>query len=166
MTSNRALIHVQGDLQRFLGVLDQREFQALLGLIGNFRDVFLVSGRQDDGLDACLLGGQDFLLQSADRQDQTAQGDLARHGDVGPDRLLQEQADQRSEHGYAGTGTVFGDCSGGHVDVVVELGELLVIDPKVLGVGLDNRERRLGAFLHHVSDVAGQLQLPFAGHGR
>src|SRR5262249_2596572 len=75
-----------GRLQR-LGdrVLDTLEPDELHRLAHFFRDVLEVAAvarRQHHALQPSAVGGDDLLLDAADRQNQAAQADLARHGGV------------------------------------------------------------------------------------
>ena len=67
------------------------------------------------------LGGEDLLLDAADRQHFAAQRDLAGHRDVVADRPPGEQRDERRHHRDAGGRAVLRDRAGRHVDVEVGL---------------------------------------------
>jgi hypothetical protein len=60
-------------------------------------------------------------------------------------------------------GPSFGHRSGGHVDVDVVLGEPLGIDPEPLRVAAHPGERGVRGLLHHVAELAGDLQPPLPG---
>src|SRR5690606_24093027 len=67
------------------------------------RDVFHVGRvleRIDDVLDTGSFGAEDLLLESADGQHASSQGDLACHGDVLADRYPRQRADQGEGERY------------------------------------------------------------------
>ena len=63
-------------------------------------------------------------------------------------------------------GPVLGHGARGDVDVQVALLEEVLGDAELLGVGAHVGERRLRRLLHHVAELAGELQLARAVHAR
>ena len=67
---------------------------------------------------------------------------------------------------YAGAGAILGHGALRHMDV-----EVLVFinshaaSPKDTAMGTNPGKRRLGALLHHIAQLSGQLQRARAGHG-
>ena len=62
-------------------------------------EVLLVLVGQNHLADAGAVGREHLVLDAADRQDPAAQGDLAGHGHIDPNRDLGEGRDQRDRRG-------------------------------------------------------------------
>ena len=110
------------------------------------------------------MGGQHLLLQPADGQHPSPQGDLPRHGHIPMDRTLHQGRDERRGDGDPRRRPILGDSSLGDVDVDVQLLEGLGLDPQLVGVGASVAQGRLGRLLHHLPQLPGQDQLPLALH--
>ena len=67
---------LQRQLKHFVDPAHGHDRQILGDLVRNFRQVFLILFRNQYRLDATARGRQQFFLQSADRQNLTAQSDL------------------------------------------------------------------------------------------
>src|SRR6266540_315880 len=126
-------------------------------------EVAAVAARQDDLLEAGPVGGQHLLLDAADRQDASLQGDLAGHADLGADRTAGEQAHQRGRHGDAGARAVLRHRARRHVQVDSASLDLLV-DAQLVSVRADVGEGDAGRLLHDVAELAGQGQARVAAH--
>ncbi len=79
----------------------------------------------------------DLLLEPADRQHPTLEGDLAGHPDGVLDRAAREQRGERRDHRDARAGAVLGDRSGRDVDV-----ELLALEVRCSSMPSSLRVRR------------------------
>ncbi len=109
------------------------------------------------------MGGEGLLLEAADRQNATLQGDLAGHADGVLDGPSREQRGERGDHGHTRTGAVLGDGSGGDVNVELAILEGVLVDSELLGVATDVGEGDLGRLLHDVAQLAGEHEGVAAG---
>ena len=116
--------------------------------------------------DARAQRGQHLLLDAADRQHEAAQADLAGHRDVVAHDPPGEERRERDEHRDARARAVLRRRARGHVDVDVRLLEHVRRDAELLRARLDERQRGLRAFLHHVAQLSGQDELAVARHAR
>ena len=91
----------QSNGQNFIYVFHWNEFEFLLRFLGNVDQVFFVELGNDDSGNAGAHCSQTFFFQSADRQNESAQSNLARHRDIGTTGLLLEKRSERSKHGDA-----------------------------------------------------------------
>ena len=114
---------------------------------------------QDHVGQARRVRGQHLLLEPADRQHAALQRDLAGHADRVLDRAAAEQRRERRGHRDAGARAVLGDRARRDVDVEVALLEEPRVDPELLGVGPHVGQRDLRRLLHHVAELAGELQV-------
>ena len=80
------------------------------------------------------------------------------------DRFAEEEGGECDSHGETGRRAVFGDGTGGDVDVEVVFLENLGVNLPLFGVGPDVAEGGLGAFAHDVAKGAGEGDGAFAGH--
>src|SRR5688572_23917196 len=94
-------------------------FVADLG--GDFVPVFAVLFGKDDLLKADAGSGENLFLDAANREDASAETDLAGHGGVGPDELAAKERCKGGNNGGTGAGAVFRGGAGGNVDVEVQL---------------------------------------------
>src|SRR5688572_31084924 len=99
----------EGRLEDLLHRVDEDELDGLADLLGDLAQVLLVLARQDDHLGARQVGGQDLALQPTDREDATAQGDLAGHRDVLADGDPGQRADDGERHRDARRRAVLGN---------------------------------------------------------
>ena len=83
----------EGRLEDLVHRVDQDELDRLADLLRDVAQVLLVLARQDDDLGARQVRGQDLALEPADREDPTAQRDLAGHRHVLADGDAGEGAD-------------------------------------------------------------------------
>ena len=120
-------------------------------------EVGLVAQRHEHLGEAGALGGEQLLLDPADRQHPAVERDLAGHADLGAHRAPGGQRDQRGDHGDAGRRAVLGHGAGGHVhvDPPVQRGR---VHPERGGVRAHERQRDLRRLLHHVAELAGEHQ--------
>ena len=112
------------------------------------------------------MRGQQLLLQAPDRQHFPAQRDLACHRHIRAHRDLGERRDQCGAHADAGARAVlrrspFRDVQV-HVLLLVELG----LEPQPLRAAAHHGHGGLDRLLHHLTELAGVLQLALAGHDR
>src|SRR5262249_8281199 len=77
-----------------------------------------------------------------------------------------EKRDERRRHGDASARSVLGDGAGGDMDVDVAPGENLVVNAERPRARLDEAQRRLGAFLHHLAELAGEDEPAGSGRAR
>src|SRR5439155_3993783 len=77
---------LQSDGQHLVYGLGQVKVHLVPDLFGYVLQVALVAFGEDDLLQPGTVGGQDFLLDSADREHPALEGDLAGHADGGLDR--------------------------------------------------------------------------------
>ncbi len=117
----------------------------------------LRSGHEHLG-QAGSLGGEQLLLQTADREHPAVEGDLAGHADLGADRTAGRERGQRGDHRDAGRRSVLGRRARGHVDVDRLVLEERRVDAEVGCVGPHEGKRDLRGLLHHVTELAGQRQ--------
>src|SRR5690606_34565494 len=104
-----------------------------------------------------------LLLQATDGQHEPAEVDLAGHGDVLVHAPVREEGGEGGVHGAAGGGAVLGHGSGGNVDVDVVFREVLRIDPDPGGAFAHEAPGGLHRFLHHLADLAGELDAALSG---
>ena len=105
-----------------------------------------------------------FLAQAADRQHAAAQRDLTRHGNITVHRLPRQRGEHRCRDGDTGAGSVLGDGPLREVDMdVLRLVEVRR-DAELLRPLAQARECRAAALLHHVAQVARELDLAAAIH--
>src|SRR5690606_29693216 len=84
----------QGHVECLVDVVDLMEMHRLGQVRGDVLHVGSVLERVDDVLDACTLGAQHLLLETADRQHPPTQRDLAGGGDVLAHRRARQRADE------------------------------------------------------------------------
>ena len=135
-------------------MVDQAETELLLYGRGNVVQVFLVPAGQDDGGDTGPHRAEDLLLDTADRHDLPAQGDLAGHGQVVSYRTAREQGGQHRHERHAGGRAVLGNGAHGQMDVYVVPAEERRVDLPFLGVRPDVGHCGLGGLFHHVAQLA------------
>ena len=109
---------------------------------------------------------EDLRLHAADREHAPAEGGLTRHRRVGTHAAAREQRDESGEDGDAGAGAVLGDGAGGHMDVDVLTLDHAGLDAEPFGVAPHVRERSARRLLHHVPELARDLDVALAGHAR
>ena len=110
------------------------------------------------------MRGEHLLAHAAHRQHPPSQRDLAGHGDFVLDRAAGKSRNQRGSHGDPRAGAVFGHRPFGHMDVDVGLLEQRRVHAKGGCVCAQVRKGCLRGFLHHIADLAGDLQIAFALH--
>ena len=116
----------------------------------------------EDGFDAGAHGGEQFLFESSDREDGTAQADFAGHGDISADWAAGELAGEGGEHGHACAGSVLGGGSGGYVDVDIVFSESLTADAEAGAAAAQQAPSGLNRFFHDLAQLSGQLDVAFA----
>src|SRR5581483_1219578 len=147
-------------------LVDPDELELLARGGGHVLQVLLIPRRQQYRLDARTHGGQHFFLDAADRQDQPAQADFARHRDVFMHRPSREQGHERDKHRHAGARSVFGNRAGRHVHVDVAAFENFRLQTETARAILYQRQRRLGALLHDIAELPGEDQVALARYAR
>ena len=108
---------------------------------------------------AGAVGGQYLFLDAANRQHQPGEGEFAGHGQVVAHALAAVGGVEGGGHGHAGGGAVLGDGAGRHVDVDAAVLDGGALQPQGVGDGPDVAAGRLGGFLHHLAQVAGEGHL-------
>ncbi len=76
----------QRDLEHLLDRRHRHDLQARLHIVGNFGEILLILLGDDHGGDPGPQGREQLLLQSADGQRASAQGDLAGHRHIAAHR--------------------------------------------------------------------------------
>ena len=112
------------------------------------------------------MGREHLRLDSADGEDPSAEGRLARHRRIATDAPAGEERDECGEDGDARRRAVLGYRAGGHVDVHVLVLCPLGWDAEAFGVAADVGERRASGLLHDVAELSGDLDVAPAGHPR
>ena len=102
-------------------LLHEAQIELVANLLGDIDRVFLVPLGEEHDLDTRAVSREDLLLDAADRQHPSGEGDLAGHGDVVARRTVREGGDQGRGHGHARRGAVLRDRSGRDVHVVIDL---------------------------------------------
>src|SRR5687768_17836723 len=93
------------------------ELEHVSNFFGHVLDIRLVPLGDDDHLDSSAVSTEDFLLQPADRQNATTQGDLARHRYILTYRTIRHLRDERCRNRDSGRWTVLRDRTRRHVNV-------------------------------------------------
>src|SRR4030042_3649798 len=162
--SRRRLL--DGEPEDLQHLVYEMEGYLLFDLRRHVLEILFIPPGQDDRLHPGAVGGEDLVLDSAHREDQTPEGDLARHGEVLLHRPVREERSQGGEHRDPRRRAVLGNGAGGDMDMEVHLFEEVPGDPQFVGVRADETQRRGGRFLHHVAELAGQGEPLFPRHGR
>ena len=121
---------------------------------------------QDHPGDPGPVGGEDLGLDAADGQHAAAEGALAGHRGVVADPAAGQQRGQGREDRDPSRGPVLRHGARGHVDVDVAGVEEVGVDPELLGVAAHEGQGRARRLLHHVTELAGDLQAALATHLR
>ena len=109
-------------------------------------------------------GRHGLFLQAADPHDPTAEGDFTGHGNVPPHRGVGQGGDHGRADRYTGRGAVLGNRALREVDVDV-LGLIKVSgNAQPGGIGPNVTQRCMSRLLHHIPQIAGELQLAGAVH--
>src|SRR5439155_22415151 len=125
-----------GRVKDFTDIGDEDEVHLCAQLFGQvFQQIVLVLFGQDDGADTGTVGGQNLFFDTSNGHDFAAQGDLTSHGDIGTDVATTCQRDQHGNHGDACRRTIFGNSSGGYMDVDVLIFKDIVWQAQGDGVG-------------------------------
>ena len=140
------------------------EAQLLAQLGIDFLEILLVGVGNQDVLDTHAQGRQGFLLEAADGQGLAPQINLAGHGQGVPHGDALQDGQQHGGDGQTRAGTIFGDGALGEVDMQILLLEHLGVDLEGLASAADVAQRRLGAFLHDVAQLAREGEQALAGH--
>src|SRR4051812_36377328 len=153
----------EGVAQDLVHVLDADHAELLEDGVWDVLEVLAVVLGDQHGGDLGAVGGEDLLLEAADRQDAAAQGDLAGHGDGLADGDAEQGAGHGGGHGDAGARAVLGDGALGEVDVDVDLVLEVVGQAERAGARAQVAHRGLRALLHDLAELAGEGQLALAG---
>src|SRR4029453_1705122 len=140
------------------------EGHRLADVVGDVVKVGPVALRDDHLGQAGRVGGQDLLLQSADREHAALQRYLAGHADRVLDRAPRQQRRERGGHRDPRTRAVLRDRPGRHVHVEGLAVEVDVPDVELIAVGSDPGECDLGRLLHHVAELPRENELAVAVH--
>ncbi len=142
----------------------RHEFEGLPNLLWNLIEVRRVALRKNHALDPRTVRSEHLLFDAADGKHAATQSDLTCHCDVVTYVNPREQRNDRRHHGDTGARPVFRHCACRDVDVDVALLEEVLGNPKRLGPCANVAHRRLGGLLHHVTELAGELELARAVH--
>ena len=143
---------------RFVDPLEPHEGQLLSHLFRNVFEVLPVARRKHHAPDPGPVRRDDFFLDAANRQHQSAQADLSGHCGVAAYRAISQEGDQRHEHRHPGARAVLRGGSRRHMDVDVGLFKARGIDRKRRRPILDDAERGLGALPHHLAELTSEDQ--------
>ena len=83
-----------GDVEHFAHAFDEVELHFPFYGQGDVFDLFFGPLGEDDFFYAGAGRAQDFLFNPANRKDEAAQGDLARHGEPRPDLLAGKERNE------------------------------------------------------------------------
>ena len=114
-------------------------------------------------MNARTLGRQNLLLDASNRQHTAAQRHFSRHGDALFGSLSPQGAHHGTHHGDTGRRSVLGRGALRHMQVDILFHKIPGGRLGQLRMGLDVLPGNLGAFLHHVSQVARHGQVPLSG---
>ena len=140
--------------------------ELVLDLLRNLVEVTSTFGREDDPLHPGAVRREELRLDPADGEDPSAESALASHRRVGANPPAGEERDERGEDRHTRRGAVLRDCSRGDVDVNVLVLHALGSDAELVRVAPGVRERGPRRLLHHVTQLAGDLDAALAGHPR
>src|SRR6185503_8332538 len=157
---------LQRELDDLVDPLDGNNIQLVFDVLWYFGEIFFVVGRYQHGLDAAAMRGQQFFLETADRQHFTAQRDLTGHRDARASRNFRERRHERSAHADAGRRAVLRRRALGNVDVHVGFQVETFVETEHGGAASHDGHRSLNGFLHDVAELARVDQLALAGHDR
>src|SRR5215469_11486547 len=152
----------EGHPERLTHVLDPDELEHRAGALRNVFQVASIAGWKNDAFDARTCGCDRLFLDPADRQHETPEADLARHGYIRPYRLAPEQRSERYEHRHPRTWSVLRDRPRGHVHVDVTVLEQPGVDAKLESLTLEQAHCRLRALLHDISELPCEDELATA----
>src|SRR6266853_437441 len=117
----RFRLALECELEHLVYPLDRKNFQSILDVVRDFCQILHVLVRDEDGLHAAPVSREELLLQSADHQDFAAQGDLAGHRHIRPDRNSRQHRHHRGADADSGARAVLGRRAFGEVNVDVVL---------------------------------------------
>ena len=103
-----------------------------------------------------------LLLEASDRKNPAAQRDLARHGNVAPDRDSGQRRDHRGDHADASRRAILRHSAFRQVDVDFLAGENRRLHAISRSARFDEAHRGLDRLLHHLAKLARGLDLPLA----
>src|SRR5215813_6355866 len=122
----------QSDLQHLVHRLDEMELHQVPNILWDIRQVLLVISRQYRLMNAVPVGGQQFFLETPDRQHLAAQSDFTRHRHVTPDGYLRQRAADRSSNRDTSRRPVFGNGALRHVQVHVQVSIEIPRQPELM----------------------------------
>ena len=138
---------------------DGDEVQRISHRLVNLRQILLVVSRNDDGLDAVAERRHRLFLETADGQHTPPDRDLARHGDVAPNRCTGQRRNDGCADRNARRRAILRDSTLGEVNMdvlrLIKIGR----NAEMRRPRADVAHRRLDGFLHHIAEIARQLQL-------
>src|SRR5262249_31597344 len=157
------IVQYQGVPQPLVDVVGLHQLHPLENLRRDLDDVLGVLLGNHHGLDAATMGRQDLFLETANREHAAAQRDLARHRQIVADGLARKSGDQCSCQSNAGGRPVLGDRPLRDMNVNIDLVVEKWVQSENVGARAHVRQRSLRAFLHYLTELAGDGQLAAAG---
>ena len=113
-------------------------------------------------LDPVPARRETLLADASNRQNQPAQSDLARHGDVLAYGLIAQRRDDRGRDRHAGRWAVLRDRAGRDVHVQIVFLEGIARDAEAVRLGADEADGRARRLLHDVAQLSRQNQIVMA----
>src|SRR5439155_9899054 len=157
--SDLRLPRLKGDLEYLVDLSDRLDLDGIEDFLRDVDEIPLVLLREDEGLDARAVSGEQLLLHAADGKDAAAQGDLSGHRDVATYATAGKGRHDRGRHGDAGRRTVLRDRSRGDVDVHGVVLEEPRRDAELGMVRAHVAERGPRRLLHDLPDLAGEHEV-------
>jgi hypothetical protein len=127
-------------------------------VIRQFVEVAPVGLGQDQLGDAGPLGCHHLFADAADWQHLSGEGQFTGHRQRPVDVPPRGERDQRGGQGDAGTRAILGGGAFGHMQVDVAAAEELRIDAELHRLCVDVAVGDVGRLLHHLAELAGQLE--------
>lgn len=130
----------QGSFKDLLDVFNKDEVHLLSKVVWDLLKILLVLLREDDRFDSSPSSREDLFLNASNRQDLSAQGHLARQGDLMVDRLPFQKRENGCRNRDPGGGAILRGCPGWDVDMNIVF--LIEIFWEVEGRDIRSRQPR------------------------
>ena len=118
-----------------------------------------VSLAQHDFFQSCTFCGKDFLLDAANREHLSSEGDFTAHREEFSDFSLGEGTGQCRQHGDPSTWPILGNGALRNVDVDIPFVKDFRRESQPVRVCLQVLKCDDGRFLHDITQIAGQREL-------
>ena len=132
----------------------------------NVFEILEIGLGDDDVVDAQAQGREALFFEAADGHGIAAKIDLPGHGEGVLHAHALQYGKQHGRNSEARAGAVFGDSAFGEMDVEIPLLEQFHINSEGFAAAADVAQSCLGAFFHHIAQLAREDQTAFAGHGQ